>query len=183
MKQGPCIQLASGKFFFLNDFDPSEIHIEDIAAHLSKLCRFTGATRRFYSVAQHSVLVSEIVAAPNALAGLLHDATEAYINDMSRPVKRLCQAYVDYERNVLWPAVAERFGLPQILPPAIHTTDDIVLITEKRDLMPPIAPEDAHVWAWADGIAPLRASIAPLGPDQAEAAFRRRWHQLTGEKI
>jgi hypothetical protein len=71
----PSIQLASGKFFDFSQYTAADIKITDIAHHLSNLCRFTGACREFYSVAQHSVLVSLIVPAEHALVGLLHDAT------------------------------------------------------------------------------------------------------------
>ncbi len=179
----PSIQLASGKLFHFYGCRPEDIDINDIASHLSKLCRFTGAVRQFYSVAQHSVLVSAIVPPEHALAGLLHDATEAYINDLSRPAKSLAAGYCHYEKYYLWPVIAKRFGLPQELPACVKEADNVLLVTEKRDLMPPIAEKDRHVWAWADGIVPLGVRIQPLMPGRAEAYFRHRWFQLTGEKI
>lgn len=69
-----------------------DIRIQDIAHHLSQICRYTGACPHFYSVAQHSVYVSSLMwgeyGTPEAaMAGLLHDAAEAYFNDLASPVK------------------------------------------------------------------------------------------------
>src|ERR1051326_5760594 len=77
----------TGKQFWPLDARVDEIDIEDIAHGLSHICRFGGHCRHFYSVAQHSVLVSRAVPLQLRMAGLLHDATEAYIGDMVRPLK------------------------------------------------------------------------------------------------
>ena len=174
----PSIQLASGKFFNFETCTAADIQIADIAHHLSMLCRFTGAVREFYSVAQHSVLVSHIVPREFALVGLLHDATEAYINDLSRPMKLLTPEYVAYEKEHLWPLVAERFNLPLILPPCIKEADNIALVTERRDLMPvPVGYTDE--WDWARDINPLPYYINPQSPAWAKTGFIQRWEHLT----
>lgn len=182
-QHGPCIQLASGKLFDFMNCSPNDIDPRDIAAHLSKICRFTGATRQFYSVAQHSVHVSDMLPQHLKLIGLLHDATEAYINDMTRPLKRLNPDYVKYEADVLWPVIAERFGLPLEIPALVHMADNIVLMTERRDIMPPLAPEDEGEYAWAKDIPALRWCIHPLAPREAESLFKSRWKSLTGEQL
>lgn len=179
----PDIQVASGKFFNLLGCKPEDVKIQDIAAHLPNLCRFTGAVREFYSVAQHSVIVSWIVPPHLALCGLLHDATEAYINDLSRPMKQIAKDYVAYERNVLWPVIAKQFGLPEEIPPEVHEADNIVLVTERRDLMPPAAPEDLWRWEWAKDIIPLKGQIHPWTPARARMMFKERWFELTEERI
>ena len=65
----------------------ADIHPADIVHHLSNLCRFTGAVSEPYTVAQHSILVAGICPEPLKLAGLLHDAAEAYLGDMCHPTK------------------------------------------------------------------------------------------------
>src|SRR5687767_12883862 len=75
------IQTYSGRTVEPYDPDPAAICVLDIAHHLSMLCRFTGAVRQFYSIAQHSVLVSALCDPEDALAGLLHDAEEYVFAD------------------------------------------------------------------------------------------------------
>lgn len=186
MRSGPCIQLASGRFFYFDDPRPEDIDIRDIAAHLSRLCRWTGACKSFYSVAQHSVHVSNLVPPEFALVGLLHDATEAYINDVSRPLKRKNPAYKAYEHEVLWPVIAKAFGIPTEIPPEVHAADNIALVTERRDLMPaPIYGDDENQdqWQWTTHITPCTQKLWGWPPLSACLMFKDRWKQITGETI
>lgn len=87
------IEVASGEFVSLRGPEPSTIKVDDIAHALSHICRFGGHTHVFYSVAQHSLLVHDLVehlgASPEVrLAALLHDAHEAYVGDLTTPLKR-----------------------------------------------------------------------------------------------
>ena len=78
----------------------SEIRLDDIAHSLGMLCRFNGHIRRFYSVAQHSVLVSRLVEPEHALHALFHDAPEAYVGDMTAPLKKSMGSYQELEAKV-----------------------------------------------------------------------------------
>jgi hypothetical protein len=88
----------TGKKFFFDDITPEQIDIKDIAHALSMLCRFTGHIHQFYSVAQHSLLVDSQINGPSNLhlAVLLHDAAEAYVNDLASPLKR----WMNHRRGV-----------------------------------------------------------------------------------
>ena len=132
--RGPNMQLASGKPFFPLDPRPDEIDIEDIAIALSRICRFGGHTKSFYSVAEHSILVSLLVPDEHRLTALLHDATEAYIGDMIRPLKSQIPQFSEIENNI-WSAIAERFSLPVEMPSCVKDADVLALAIEKRDVM------------------------------------------------
>jgi hypothetical protein len=116
---GDWMQTASGRMFWPLDPRPEEVHIEDIAGALSKLCRYNGHCEWHYSVAQHSVYVSYQVPREHEFAALMHDATEAYCADVPRPLKKHLAGYADIERNI-WLAIAQRYNLPADLPQEVH---------------------------------------------------------------
>lgn len=172
--KGPTILLRSGKYFDFDDPEHSEFDIVDIAHALAHICRYTGHCRAFYSVAQHSVLLSLIVPPDDALAGLLHDAAEAFIGDVSKPLKLLLPDYRRLEQRIE-SAVLGRFGI-SALPVSVKHADVVMLRTEQRDLM----GADNHRWWATDGVQPLAGSIAPVGPEQARTLFLDRYAALVG---
>lgn len=188
-KAGPgWIQTFTGRAFSLIEPQSGDVTIEDIAHALSMLCRFGGHVREFYSVAQHSVLVSVVVErfqpANRALhlAALMHDASEAYLIDLPRPIKRMVgfEAYKSTEKIVEW-AIRGRFDLSTDVPDvlAIKAADEMLLRTECRDLMGPLHP------AWTRELHPdhgttMPETIIPLLPREAEALFMARWSALGG---
>ena len=113
-RRGDWFQTATGKQFWPLDPHPDEVCIEDIAHHLANQCRFAGACRAFYSVAQHSVLVSCAVPSEDQKWGLLHDAAEAYLQDLIRPIKAASALGEEYRKieDLVLRAVCEQFGLP-----------------------------------------------------------------------
>lgn len=177
-KNAPWIQTYSGRRFNPLNPNPDAIVIQDIAHALSMQCRFSGHCRHFYSVAQHSVLVSYICGVEFALWGLLHDASEAYLVDMPRPLKRSgkLDAFVKFEHKVQ-KAVCKRFGLPEIEPPDVKRADTILLATEARDLMSPLHPD------WRQPVEPLPFKIDPWTPQQAEENFLKRFNELMQQHI
>lgn len=173
MKHDNWFQTSTGKIFPLPDFTPADFSIEDIAHSLSLQCRFNGHCLMFFSVAQHSVIVSEVVPPEHAMWGLLHDASEAYLSDILSPIKVLMPEYKTWEKRVM-EAVCIRFGLPKEQPSCIRTADLVSLATEKRDLLPP----EAQMWQSLDGIEPTKKKIEPWPWAQAEQRFLDRFKEL-----
>lgn len=120
----PRIRLYRGGYFYPLEPSRSEFDIRDIAHALSLMPRFAGHSPRFVSVAQHCVEVSETCAPDDALWGLFHDASEAYLMDMPAPIKHLpiMAGYVELERACL-AAICARFGLPRDEPGSVRDAD------------------------------------------------------------
>lgn len=128
------ISTYTGKTVDLLEPDPDTICIEDIAHALSLICRFTGHTRKHYSVGQHSVLVAQHCGSAFQFEGLMHDASEAYLNDVARPLKRCLAEYKAIEER-FERMLAIKFDLPFPLPAEVKHVDMRMLVTERRDLM------------------------------------------------
>jgi hypothetical protein len=169
-----CIFTYSGLRFRPLDPRPEDIRIIDIGHALAYQCRFGGHTRQFYSIAQHSVLVSQLCRPEDALWGLLHDASEAYLQDVCRPLKALDEfrAYRAAESR-LQRCIVERFGLAPEQPASVTAADDWMLAVEARDLTATggqyVAAPPAHV----------TVSITnPWPPERAERAFLTTFERL-----
>jgi hypothetical protein len=171
-RKGNWMQTYSGRQFWPLDPRPEEVFINDIAHGLANACRYAGHCLQFYSVAEHSVLLSYIVPQSMALTGLLHDATEAYVVDVPRPIKPFLPGYKDIEAGV-WRAIAARFGCPEELPDEIKVADNAMLLAEQAKIMaPPPAPWNVP------GVA-AETPIHCWQPDVAERMFLYRFMELT----
>ncbi len=115
---------------------PRDVEVIDIATALANTCRFKGQCRAFYSVAEHSVRVSEMVPAPFKLAALVHDAQEAYLCDVPSPTKIELDWWQAVEDRA-WRAIAARFGLQFELPPCVHRADKDACQVERAMLWGP----------------------------------------------
>lgn len=173
------IQTFTGRQFWPLNPRVEDICIEDIAHALSLKCRYTGHCREFYSVAQHCVITSAIVPPADALCALMHDATEAYLPDVARPVKRQMPDFRAIEDN-LHRAIAERFCLPWPMPESIDNADYVLLVTERRDLL---STPPARWWRRIEETPALPEPIEPLSPQMARDAFLMRFAILTGESV
>lgn len=173
----------SGQKFDLANPTATMVDPADIAHSLSMQCRFNGHTSSFYSVAQHCCLVADLVPAEHQLAALLHDATEAYVGDLVRPLKeslRECARYngttcmYDVTEQRVWEAICERFDLSPILPASVKHADLVALATEKRDLM----PEHPEPWPCLEGIEPHPIQITSWQPSTAAIHYHNQLLQL-----
>jgi hypothetical protein len=177
-KAGVGIEMMDGVRFVLLDPKPEVIKPEILAHALANLCRWTGHPNRFFSVAQHCIIVSKIVPPELVLQGLLHDASEAFIGDINRPLKLIFEHFApgvlhDIEENI-HKAIAKRFksGFPH--DPAIKAADNVSLATERRDLLADSGRE------WIGLPEPLEKVIQPMGPRAAKSAWMRRFEELGG---
>ena len=171
-RTGAWIQTFTGLQFWPMDARPEEVDIRDIAHSLAMLCRFNGHCRRFYSVAEHAVHVSRVVAPEQARWGLLHDAAEAYLSDLPQPIKRELPIFRTHEERLLG-VIARRFGLAEAMPAAVKQADMVMLATEKVALM---AKEPVPWETLPDPLDP--AMIQSWTPEQAELAFLARFDAL-----
>lgn len=168
------IRTHSGRQFWYEAISPNMIDIGDIAQALSNICRFYGHLDDFYSVAQHSVLASRLVPPDLAMEALLHDASEAYCQDIPAPLKALLPDYRDTEALVD-SAVRRKFGLPIQQSPEVKRADLIMLATERRDL----DIDDGDKWDILKGIEPTdKFTVCPLNPRQARSLFITRFNEL-----
>jgi len=176
-----------------------DIELRDIGHALGHICRFGGHTRDFYSVAQHSYHVQQIIAqrfsrevvaqiqeagtkiGPDPFpwrvatkkelrTALMHDSTEAYLGDVIRPLK-VCLPIYRYIESIWWDVIRTRWGLCERIPTLIKYADEIAFLTERRDLIHP--HHAARPWKEDSHsrVQPDARRIIPLEPKQAESVF------------
>ncbi len=173
-REGGWIRTFTGRPFWPVDPRPEDIDGRDIAHALANQCRWAGHTREFYSVAEHSVRASLLVPEEFALWALLHDAPEAYLVDLPSPIKHksgVAETYQAAEAELM-AQVCLVFGLPVDQPSEVTWADEVLLVTEARDLMP--APLEGM------RLEPLEERIHPVPPAYAEGAYLARLQDLTG---
>ena len=185
MRQGDWIQTFSGGQFWPLDPRLEELNIIDIAAALSKECRYGGHCLRFYTVAEHSELMRRAAAERgyslrDQRAASLHDASEGLgLRDMPRPIKRDIANYQEIENRIMR-VVATRFDFDWPIPPHIKELDEMIGLAEEAQNM---APKPAE---WRTKIHDFQASTALdvrlqfWSPDQAFAEFMRGFAACAG---
>lgn len=173
----PDILTNTGRYFDFTRLEASAQAAtpEEIAHALAHTCRYGGHTRVFYSVAEHSVRMARMFPEHPELrwAALFHDAAEAYVLDMPRPIKDLLPDYRALEQRVE-AALLPRFGVPLPLDPRIKLADRVLLATEQRDLLPP----HDDPWYLCAGILPLPEPIVPWAPARARGLWMQTYADL-----
>lgn len=173
---GSKMIVAAGHYVDLVAPDPDDIDIHSIGAALSKICRFGGHVPRFYSVAEHSVLAATTAVEHEGVncsaaikAVFLHDAAEAYIGDMIRPLKNMMGEFRRIER-LFERAIEQRFNVDfQEHGDLIKRVDNILLLAEKKKLF----PDDCAQWSGLDSIESVDVLFYFLQSDEAEILFQQ----------
>jgi len=182
-KEKAYIATFTGKKFFLLEPRIEDIDIVDIAHALAHQCRWTGHCRFHYSVAQHCYYCSFIGPENEAFDRLMHDAAEAYIGDLNRPLKHYTEAGVAYRRQetIVQNAIAERFGFSKIEPSSVKIADNAMLYAEKKQIVGYTfeePQEEIHQYNFDTGIA-----IEQWSPKYAEEMFLKRFTELYKGRI
>jgi hypothetical protein len=177
------ITTFTGLHFNLRNPDPQTVCIEDIAHHLSMCCRWAGAVTQFFSVAQHCAIVSYICPRELREWALMHDAAEAYIGDLTRPLKALVPDIREIEDNIMI-VIAQKFGLAWPEPDALRHYDDQVQKLEGTMFIRHDGRFHARNGDVAE-IASLEADqvipaflLTPMHPAEAEMTFLARYRKV-----
>lgn len=179
--RGDWMQTYTGRRFYPTAPAADDVDIIDIAHALGMLCRYAGHVDRFYSVAEHCVLMSRAVPRALALEALLHDATEAYTVDVPRPLKVQLPDYQAAEARVAI-AIAEHFGHQRIEGgqivehPDVKAADTRILLDERTALMAAYSPSNR--WG-VDSLTPLGVNVEGWMPAEAERRYLDRFFELT----
>lgn len=172
-RRGDRMQTYTGRRFWPLDPRPGDVSLRDVAHALSQICRYNGHSSQFYSVAEHCVHVSRYCSPENRLWGLMHDAAEAYLCDLIRPVKNCISNYKDHEMRVL-SAIGDFLGFSLPIPDEVIEIDNRILVNEKQALMRSDFPWEC------DSLEPLEGlKIYGYPPPSAEAVFITTYSQIT----
>lgn len=165
------IQTFTGKCFDVLNATPEDICIEDIAHALSYTTRFGGHLNKFFSVAQHCLIVEEQCKEQDKLWGLLHDASEAYLSDVITPLKKseLFKSYVIIEKK-LEKIIFEKFGLFGHIPNSVNLIDKSSFYIEIANFYDHWPKEKIHELPSY----PVKA----MAPEEAKTLFLERFHSL-----
>lgn len=175
---GDWMLTYTGKRFWPLDPDPEDVDIIDIGHALGMLCRYNGHCQRFYSVAEHSVLLSQHLEKHSrdaALWALMHDSAEAYISDLIRPVKFFIKDFHVLEERILG-VIAQHFNLPAQIPDVVHQADDTFINDEGKQLF------DKAPWV-APNSPTLGIQLKLLYPVDAKYDYLKQYTRLTGVLI
>ena len=168
----------TGRSFPVDSPTVGDIDIEDIAHSLSTTCRFCGHSKQFYSVAQHSVIGASYIAPEFAKWFLLHDASEAYVNDVIKPQKQYLPLIKTWEDNIL-SVIAEKFSLPWPIPDEVKEMDKRLLATEIGQVLNNPSESLWSPWLIDE---PLDICIVPWSWEDSKAMFLNKFHKLFTEE-
>jgi uncharacterized protein len=170
MARNNWIETSSGRMVYPLAPHPDQIVFADIAHALSRQCRFNGhINAEHYSVAEHSILVAQLVSPENKLWALLHDASESFLGDMVNPLKIDMPDFREAERR-MQEVIYRKYGLEGEMPEEVHRADMVVLANEREVLF------NNHDLQWhLPYSADPSIAIRCLPPNQAREEFVRKF--------
>jgi uncharacterized protein len=171
------IQTFSGGAIYPGSPHPDDVDIYDIANALARQCRYGGHCLRFYSVAEHCVLMCDEASEENKLCALLHDASEAYLIDIPRPVKPLLKGYHDLEL-ALMRVIAKKYGFAWPMPDEVKQLDAAIVTDERQQNM---AASKVDPIAWGAPHDPIGVRLQFWKPEIAAFEFLLRFYKLHGD--
>lgn len=169
-ERGDWMLTATGGEFYPLDPRPEEVQIKDIAHALAMSCRYGGHTTHFYSVAEHCVLMAQHAPAGLEMTTLLHDASEAYLQDIIRPVKVHLANYLSIENRLMY-VIGERFGFSWPMPAEVKRLDEAMIGAEREQAVrfplnkawsqwKPVEPLPVKIQFWPPALAKERFLLA-----------------------
>jgi hypothetical protein len=168
------IQVYPGRKFWPLDPRQEDLSLDSIAHALSLMCRYAGHITKFYSVAQHCLLVSQLCDPKDALWGLVHDASEAYLVDIPSPIKHDPRfAFYGQAEKKLMGVICDWLGLPYEMPASVKKADAWALGIEADNFLPTIVDN------WTGDLGHPKKILIALEPKQVEGAYIKRFKELT----
>lgn len=171
------MQTYTGRAFSFSAPSPRDVDVRDIAHSLGMQCRYNGHTQKFYSVAEHCVVMATMVPVELIIHALLHDAAEAYVSDVVRPLKVLLPQFRDIERTIEW-VIYEHFcvSLPGATERAAIERADLRMLRTERDQL---LDEPPQPWAMVEDVSPFPLALQCWPPDVAANHWRIAIHLAT----
>lgn len=176
----PYVQMNSGNKVYLDDLTHNKYSISDIAHSLANSCRYNGHSDIFYSVAQHSVHCSYFVSDKSlALEALMHDAAEAVLTDLPRPVKYFLDGVKEFDERIT-ADIFKKYGLQYPLAECIHEVDNRMLATEARQIM---KNSNIDEWGFIGTLPVYNIHMVSWRPEHAKQLFLDRYNFLIERRV
>jgi hypothetical protein len=168
------LQTNNGGKFHVANPAPEEIDVRDIAHALSMLCRYSGHCKNFYSVAEHCCHIYDWLPVEYKLEGLMHDASEAYLVDIPRPIKPYLNNYYDLEKRIM-AVIAMKYGFPGLMTERVKEADNRILRDERyQNMMITDVPDEE----WGCPLPALDITLKYWSPKRAEKEFLKRFKEI-----
>lgn len=179
-RNGDWMLMNSGCRYWPLDPRPGDFDIKDIAHGLAHTCRWGGQVDQFYSVAEHSVLVSRYVRRELRMNALMHDAAEAFVGDIPRPLKRILGANYKLIEDRTHEAIAIQYGITKEMHPQVKEIDNRITVDERQQLF--ANNDDDLPWMFSSSVGLGVEITNPLPPALAKKLFLETYYRLEEQR-